>query len=417
MVVAKSHKKEQVFSTLVVFMLLIYSVLQTYGYGHYNFAFIIMTVLSIFALFRTGFHSYMPKWLNCYFIFWGLSHIIMASSASAMIPVGVIRTYLLFNMVFKEFDYSKCLKYYNILAVVFLAFFFFQEFVYATTGFRVLGVSQSLPLALGVEDADAYYQKMIINERSSSFFSEPAHFVQFLLPLLAIKLFQPAKRLDYLFSIIIVAALLLMQSGNAFLGLAAIGISFVIEKIIHNFNAKKLILLLVVLFSVGTGVKLYFESEMGQHLLERQDQLDMKGDSQTGLSGFMRIFRGYYVYDAMTPLEKVIGADDAGRIDSAIASSGFAWSFKENDYYFNVVQTLLIRTGIIGTLLFLLFMVGSFRRVNSCGKSILTILLFLCFISAIHFTPVMALYILLARSCSNDIMDEKSIKTTNYIIK
>lgn len=408
MVVAKPHKKKQVFSTIVVFMLLIYPVLQTYGYGHYNFAFIIMTVLSIFALFRTGFHSYMPKLLNYYFIFWGVSHILMASSASAMIPVGVIRTYLLFNMVFKEFDYAKCLKFYNILAIVFLAFFFFQEFIYATTGFRVLGVSQSLPLALSVEDADAYYQKMMMNERSASFFSEPAHFVQFLLPLLAIKLFQPARRLDYVFALVIVVALLLMQSGNAFLGLAAIGVSFVVEKILHDFNIKKLLLFVLLSFAVGVTAKYYINSEMGQHLLERQDQLDVKGDAQTGLSGFMRIFRGYYVYDAMSPIEKVIGADDGKRIDSAIASSSVAWSFKDNDYYFNVVQTLLIRTGIIGTIIFLLFMLSSFRSVNSCGKAILTILLFLSFISAIHFTPVMALYILLALSCNKEYEQRKS---------
>ena len=137
-------------------------------------------------------------------------------------------------------------------------------------------------------------------------------------------------------------------------------------------------------------------------------QLDVKGDAQTGLSGFMRIFRGYYVYDAMSPIEKVIGADDGKRIDSAIASSSVAWSFKDNDYYFNVVQTLLIRTGIIGTIIFLLFMLSSFRSVNSCGKAILTILLFLSFISAIHFTPVMALYILLALSCNKEYEQRKS---------
>ena len=406
MVFVKSHKKKQVFSSIVVFMLLFYPVIQTYGYGHYNFAFIITTILSILALSRTGVKSYMPKLLNYYFLFWGLSHILMASSVSAIVPVGVIRTYLLFNMFFKEFDYEKCMKFYSNAAVIFLAFFFFQEFIYATTGYRVLGVIQSLPLALDI-DAAAYYEKMAIVDRSASFFSEPAHFVQFLLPLLAIKIFQPTKKFDYVFAIIIIVALLLMQSGNALLGLVAIGVSFVVEKIFQNFNIKKFFLLLFLALTVGIATYYYLGSEMGQNILARQDQLDSKGDAQTGQSGFKRIFRGYYVYDAMTPIEKVIGADDTGRINTAIASSIVAWSFNENDYYFNVVQTLLIRTGIIGTIIFFFFMIGSFKKVNSCGKSILTILLFLCFISAIHFTPVMALYILLALSCSKDNKDKK----------
>lgn len=411
MVVAKSRKKKQVFSTIVVLMLLIYPVLQTYGYGHYNFAFIIMTTLSVFALFRTGLHSYMPKLLNYYFIFWALSHMLMASSSASIIPVGVIRTYLLFNMLFKEFDFAKCLKFYDILAVIFLAFFFFQEFVYATTGFRVLGVSQSLPLALSVEDVNAYYQKMITNERSSSFFSEPAHFVQFLLPLLIIKIFNPLKKFDFIFAAIILLALLLLQSGNALIGLMAIGGCYLIEKILHNFNFKKFILLVILTLFVGIIGGYYINSEMGEKLLERQEQIDIEGNSRSETSGFLRLFRGYFVYDAMSPIEKIIGADDKNRIDAAIGNSGFEWSFRENDYYFNVVQTLLIRTGIIGTVLFVLFLIGALKKTNSCGKAILVVLICLCFISAIHFTPVMALYLLLANSLIKE--NDENLKVLN----
>ena len=411
MVVAKSHNKKQVFSMIVVFLLLIYPVLQTYGFGHNNFAFIIMTGLSVLALFRTGIKTYMPKLLNYYFIFWGISHVLMASSASSIIPLGVIRTYLMYNMLFKEFDYTKCMKMYNVLAIIFLAFFFFQEFVYATTGYRILGVSQSLPLALDVEDADAYYQKMIMGERSSSFFSEPAHFVQFLLPLLAITVFNLVKQVDYIMAVIIVVALLFMQSGNALLGLAAMGGYYVLSRLLHNINVKKIALLAFFISVVAIVGSYYVQSEMGQKLLDRQEQLDASGNSQGGMSGFLRIFRGYYVYGAMTPIEQIIGADDKGRIDAAIASSGFAWSFMENDYYFNVVQTLLIRTGIIGTLLFLIFMISSMKWVTDSGRAILIVLLALCFISAIHFTPVMALYLLLGLSFTrkNDQLENKKI--------
>ncbi len=398
MVVAKSHKKKQVFSTIVVFVLLIYPVLQTYGYDHYNFAFIIMTVLSILALFRTGMKSYMPKLLNYYFLFWGLSHVLMASSISSIIPIGVIRTYLVYNMLFKEFDYAKCLKIYNILVVIFLSFFFFQEFIYASTGYRVLGVSQSLPLALDVEDASSHLEKMITSERSSSFFSEPAHFVQFLLPLFALKLFKPLRRSDRVIVLGIFIALLLMQSGNALLGLATIIVCFIFSKYFCIVNARKIIGLLLLSSILAIGTFYYLKADMGQYIIERQDQLNADGDAQSGQSGFLRIFRGYYVYGALSPIEMIIGADDIKRIDSAINSSGVAWAFKKNDYYFNVVQGLLIRTGVIGMVVFVLFLLWGLRKTDSSGKAILLTFISLSFISSLLFTPTMALYLLLALS-------------------
>ena len=398
MVVAKSHKKKQVFSTIVVFVLLIYPVLQTYGYDHYNFAFIIMTVLSILALFRTGMKSYMPKLLNYYFLFWGLSHVLMASSISSIIPIGVIRTYLVYNMLFKEFDYAKCLKIYNILVVIFLSFFFFQEFIYASTGYRVLGVSQSLPLALDVEDASSHLEKMITSERSSSFFSEPAHFVQFLLPLLALKLFNPVRRSDKVLVVGIFISLLLMRSGNALFGLATISICFIFSKYLRVVNVRKIIGLILFSSIFAIGTYYYLKSEMGQYIIERQDQLSAEGDAQSGQSGFLRIFRGYYVYGAMTPIEQIIGADDIKRIDLAISSSGVAWAFRENDYYFNVVQGLLIRTGVIGLIVFILILLRGLRRTDSSGKAILLTFVSLSFISSLLFTPTMALYLLLAHS-------------------
>lgn len=392
----KNNSISDLFSKIVIIVFLLYYVLQTYGYEKYNITFVLLTILALCSVAKNGLQSSIPKYLNIYFCYWSCAYMLLASSFVTAIPSGIIRTYLVYNMIYTEFKYDIFIKYYKKFATIFILFFFFQEAMFLLTGQRIPGVIQSLPLALDV-DAGQFFDKLAHINRSASVFSEPSHFAQFLAPLLAILLFENPKRKNFLFAGVILITMLRLQSGTAILLSMAIMGAFFFYKIMRNFNLKTFIYLSSTCIIMVLIVLLFLRSESGQELGERQEELTQEQSmDKSASSGFVRVYRGYFIYNEMTDLEKVFGGDSYERMQRAIDKSPFSWTFRENEFYFNCFQTLLIKTGIVGTILFFIFYVWQFRRVRTTGKVLLFALLCLSFIEAIHFRETMLFYLITA---------------------
>ena len=99
------------------------------------------------------------------------------------------------------------------------------------------------------------------------------------------------------------------------------------------------------------------KTDSAERLLERQDELS---NDIEYTSGFLRIFRGYYVYEEFTPIEKVIGVNNLTILDERIKTCKAAFTFKENDYYANTFQKFLLNTGIIGVIFFIIIIISCF---------------------------------------------------------
>ncbi len=387
-------EKTSFFQKIVTIALLISPIIQTYGWGTYDFAFILTSLLAVVSVFKYGIkRQYLPKYLLIYFVYWFVVHEITASSTGELVPLGIIRTFLVYMMFFAAIEYQYLLKAYSVIAYVSIGFFFFQEIVYALSGYHPMGIITSLPIAIDA-DMGTFLDTKLYGVRSSSFFSEPAHFVQYILPLLCIELFGRNK-VNWLRAAIIAAALLVSQSGNALFGLAVVFVMTIV-RMLKEKKHRVIAFILIPIFLVISlfVVREYMSSEMGQRLLERQDQLDASGAS-SGQSGFIRIYRGYYVYDDYNTIEKIIGNDSPTAIHSHIRHCPVSFMFEEGDMYFNSFQHVLIRTGMIGAVLYLLLFFSLYRKTDYCGKSILTVILVLGFIASIYFTETMAIYFLL----------------------
>ena len=94
----------------------------------------------------------------------------------------------------------------------------------------------------------------IERERSSAFFSEPAHLVQFLLPLVIAELFYVADKKAYIRSAIYLLTLLALASGNALLGVLVI-IVFYMIMLLRRFRPivaffSVLVFSLMIIFSI-----------------------------------------------------------------------------------------------------------------------------------------------------------------------
>lgn len=390
-----------IFSVFAIVYLLLDPILAMYGWSSLSFSRILALLLSGAIIFyaliiRKSLISSIPKYLFYYFIWLFICNYL---SLGSIIPLGNIQMFLIAVAVFVFVKPNQLLKLYSVFAVVLIGVFAIQEIGYYLFGFRLSGLIPMLPICHGGSDLDMsfYVKYREMGQRSMSLFSEPAHFAQFLIPLLAIKL-HSSKSKDLLFAIIIVIVLLLLQSGNALVGVAIIGFMFVV-RLLHNSSfLMKFIISISAICVVGLGVGSYMKTEVGQSLMERGEGIS--STSMDTSSSFLRMFRGYYVFAEYSLGEKIVGINNYNTIkerrdNSAIASL----VLDEDDLYVNCVQDILLRTGIIGLTLFICMCYSLWKDNNFVGRSILLCFIGLSFMASLYMSSVMFLYVYISFLC------------------
>lgn len=386
------------FAKFLTFLLLLSSILQTYVLAFDRSVTNVLTILAIILyiiFYKKVNYKNVPKYFNLFFIFLGVSiiiHSVIDGVKSLYSLLSVFELFFIYTILFDKIDFDYLIKWYKRIAIICIAFFFIQEIMFYTTGMRILGVITSMPLTISnvVDDIEAWANNTMLVKRSSSFFSEPAHFAQFLIPLLVIELFYDKKKNHYLFAALIFLVLLLLQSGNALLCSVPVILMFFFKLLK---GGKKIINMLLVFLFVIVGVfamSYYLSSDSGQNVMERQDEMENKNFSVS--SGFIRIYRGWYVIDELDTFDKFVGVNYVESIKQYIRQSKVYWAFAKKDLYFNTMQNVVLRSGYIGSLIFLLMLCNLWKRNSLAGRTTLLSLLVMSFISANYFTMTMAIY-------------------------
>ena len=400
------------FVRLTSLTLLLSPVLMIYGWGKYDFALIFTSLLSILYILKNGINTnVLPKTMLLYLCYWFIIHIFTASSTKEVFSVGIIRVFLCFILYFSIKDISFFLKSYRIICILVISFFFYQVISFWIFGYRIPGIIPFLPFAIDMDFAD-FITRARYDVRSASFFSEPAHFVEFILPFLAIELFRNEGK-KWGLIVIIILALLLTESGTALVGLAIILCMFVLYLVKESkYTIGKFLLPAICVAIFVAAASLYSDSAIGQRLLDRQSQIDVSGDSESK-SAFLRMFRGFIVFSDYGAFEQIVGNDSPEAIKKHISSTNMEIGEGMGDnMYFNTFQTALLRTGYIGTVIFYLMLIGFMKKKDFCGKAIVMTLVCLSFISFMHFTESMAMYLILA-SCGGLCENNCSTKKNN----
>lgn len=321
------------------------------------------------------------------------SMIIVPMVSSTLFPVGFkipIFCAIAYMTLLSVYNYGSLERFTRIYIYLVLAasiFFFIQESAYYTTGVRIPGIIPFLDniysAKLNASTSD-FINKLAMSKRSSSFFLEPAHFVQFIAPGLVISLFSHEKaKLKY--AIIITAAMILSRSGNAMILLAVIYGSYICLS-----TGKNSLKILVVVAVIGAFY--YFAgTEQGIELMERSSELDTNISEVN--SGFIRIYRGYYVWGAQDVMQKIVGVGD--NVDYTISQAPmFAWMFRgDTDLFFNGIQSILISYGIIGIFIFMIALWAIFRYNCTEGRVLIMMFLALSFVESVYNSSEMILYI------------------------
>lgn len=386
------------FAKMVMILLIISPVLECYGWGKFNFAFIVMSLLAVYHLMTNGFrHTKAPKNFFLYLGWWYLSHVLSSSSIGELLPLGLFKIALTYKMFIDIFDLDYFMPRYKTVANLIIAYFYVQEIGKLTVGIHLPSVIPALPIAIQ-EDAQAYIQSSIESERSSGFFKEPAVFAQFLLPLLCYELLAKAKN-NWKYIAFLGITLLWSRAGNAMIGLLAVAVCYLFYVIRFQKGAKKFgIIIFGAVFAIGC-LAIFMNTDGGQKIKERADSIGMEDTIDKGYAGstFLRMYQGLFIFEEYPRIYKLIGNDhDTYITNKALSSPILSKFYKQKDFviYFNTLYAVLIYTGYIGLILLILFFRDAWKGNTYCGKSILIVLISLFFISSNFFTQIMTFYLL-----------------------
>lgn len=400
-------KNRSLFFKVTIWALLLAPILQIYGFGDTTFSELILYLLIVIGLTKGYIKLHLPDLLHKYFIYFGLITVVSCLwGLNELIPrlLGVIHLFLVFCLFFSNFEYNYFYKSYKKIAFVIIAIFIAQELSYRTVGVRVSGLVPFFPLVTNfaeMEGSFTFAEHLSLISRSSSVFSEPAIMTQYLLPLFAISLFREEKKNRILIAGACALTILLSQSGNGIIGLAVVSAVYALYYVKKK-NSKVLIITVPIACVMAFSALLYFVgTEMGQDLSGRAVELQDSDNTSEQSSGFFRIYRGYFVYGEYNVIEMVTGINNFALIREKIRLCQFAFTFSENDMYFNTIQNYLIKTGLIGLFLYILFLWRQFKKADSCSRSIILTIFVFSFMANIYLSYIMILYLLIPYFSNN----------------
>ena len=318
----------------------------------------------------------------------------------SFMPLALILYSLLFVILLPNLNWVYVLKFYRILVYIAAGFFLLQEFVYYTVGIRP---TFYLPLEMYYEglDVSGFSESRSITARSSSFFLEPAHLAQYILPYYCIVVCRFLKerrcKWDFFFLSFVI---LFLQSGSGYWGVLAIIISLFF---IPGYLSKSLKLGLLVFLLLLIAVILNFlkEDPIVFGILSRFDEItSLEVDAFGRQSGFLRIWRGYFLFGVLEPINKIFGVG-VGCLEY-VANLIYIPGSRYEGTFMNGIQTLLVTGGFVGTFLFFRFLFKTFKNANAESIIVIVCLISLFFVEHMMFTAKMFLFIMIALAVSNN---------------
>lgn len=374
-----------------MFLLAAFPILDYYYFGMSSFTFanVASILLFVYALLSGKFSfGRVPKY---YYWYWGYSALQIYLIAgiggwSDYIPGGVL--FAIFSLgVFgyaSYFDIYSLRKYMRWIFMVASVLWLFQNMVWLSAHVKI---STFLPLTDSILSNHMTYKQLIswqneiggeLIERFSSLFSEPSHFAQYALLLLSIELFigDNKNKLYTKFSIIIVAMLILIQSGAGFMGLGFLAIVKLLYILLVTRQKKYYFFLAVLIPAFVIGVRWYLNSQAGSYISERTEQLDYTDETATN-SGFVRMYFGWYKYGELSSTQKLLGTSRAAI--GEMREGGF----------FNGVTNVLCSQGLIGLLLLILFYARTCKKKEPFSSVASLYLLFISLIASTYLGGLM----------------------------
>lgn len=268
------------------------------------------------------------------------------------IPLRIILYTVLFIFGCTYCDLETLYYYYKRVAIICILFFVIQEIARIGIGKTIPGIFTFMPIIYG--DSSRYVDSLIGSNRSASFFLEPSYFAQFLFPLIAFELLHFNDKSHIRNAIILSVITFAIRSGVGVLLLLIIWLIWIIKSDIKRIVKARVIFVGGLLVSIAVICM----PEIVLDLLGRSQELSIYGaDERYQSSGFIRFFRGYYLYGSLPFINQLFGLNP-GELESIMSSNPLFASDKT--LFINGIQTILCLYGFVGMIFFLrhLYLMG-----------------------------------------------------------
>ena len=391
-------------------LLALYPILSMYGslldYGIWAF---LLLIMYIWVSSSGKVQKYLPEFYLYYWIYLGVDYLFLTQKLGAIVPGGV--SFFVFSIILmfisKQFDLSYYKKYMRILVLVSVVLFFAQEFMWLTTGSRFVPVAPLGDLTTTLTYSELISRNMAA-ERSASIFLEPAHFALFLHIGLIVELFSNNKgKFISGYSILIIAALLLLRSGTGLVGLGVVLISKASTYLKQLTPLKRIALSIIMVGTVTAAIYLYVRTEAGTEMYERSgSELTLNEEGHS----YARFVVGTLIYSDLPLMNKIIGASDDTLFPIAKKYAFYA-DDDANILYMNGWAYVLAHTGLIGFIFLLLILVKLYRGNTGVAKCGIWLFVVCSFFSQTYGQPLMLIVLIIASYYQSQskikIIDEK----------
>lgn len=391
-------------NSIIAFLLISLSLLSPYNVAGIYMPVLVATLVGVISFVRkpTAFPQGYSPYLLYMLTIPALVSFLMDLPGDAfqnIFPKAVITYSIWLLALNKKLDSKKVLKYYKYLVYVSIVFFYIQETSYMLFHVRPTFYLSYFENYYGVPTSEFAYSRATM-DRSSSFFLEPAHFVQYIFPYLCIVLCKCLEKKKLSKECLFIAfTIIFSRSGCGYFCLMALTLYFVI--VYDGFHiVTKFLIASAIVVAIYSAVIFFSDNEIVSFIMGRMDEFSMSVEETGRQSGFLRMYRGYFIYDDLDVFNKIFGVG-AGSL-SYLAEHFIMYGVRYEGDYMNGVQSLLNKGGIIGTVLFVfVYLRKQFILSNQAAKCILVGMVALFFIENMLFDYKMFHYVLLAYCCVN----------------
>ncbi len=279
--------------------------------------------------------------------------------------------YTVFFIVFIDFfNSNKSTKKIYLFFCFLISLYAIIQFLFFYS-FSIVLPSRILPIS-----SNAFFGNDVIGDFSNgyfrvcSIFSEPAYMCKFLAPGLIISLKDFLdKKSNPIVSIIILASILLSASLQGII-ISLVSVAIVV---LFSHNTKAKILLAFISIVLVILLLVFYSRGLFNGIVDRIENIS---EGNADYSTKIRLFRGFFYWNELPLFNKLFGVGFGN-------SANFAYSnniYTIYDYYIrdasslgymNGISLILVENGLLLFVLFCVFIIKSFNKVNLLGKTLI----------------------------------------------
>ena len=159
---------------------------------------------------------------------------------------------------------------------------------------------------------------------------------------------------------------------------------------------KKILSFIILPISIFCAVSYYSSTEIGEEMFKRTEELTF---DESGHS-FSRIAMGFFIYEQLPTLNKIVGASD-DQLYPIANQFVINVTDREGILFTNGWQHVLTRSGILGLVLLILVFYYLYRGNNGQSKSLIWVFIAISLVEQTFCQPLMLIVMVLANYSKN----------------